>query len=123
MQEEDNKEKTSEEKIILIQRKFKEYLEKKNLKSKVEHELDGNKLINDNIVLKSKSETYYQKLLNDNEIVMFKEIINKDPILKNEMELTEKESFYIPYLIVTSSDEVYKGSWNNDKKSKRTPAI
>lgn len=104
------------QKIILLQRKFKEYLEKKNLKSKVEHELDGNKLINDNIVLKSKSETYYQKLLNDNEIVLFKEIINKDPILKNEMELTEKESFYIPYLIVTSSDEVYKGSWNNQKK-------
>jgi hypothetical protein len=44
------------------------------------------------------------------------EIVNNNKIFKANLRHSEKFTFFIPYYIVASPKEVYKGSWNLNKK-------
>ena len=113
--------------IIKLQRKYRSYknildskLKLQNIidsyKLKIISELDKKKLINDQIISESKSEQYYSKLLINGSIKSFMEIINNNKFFKNRLRILEKYSLFVPYYVVTSENEVYKGSWNCNKK-------
>ena len=113
--------------IIKIQQKYRSYKSFLNSKIKFQNliesykqklitELDKKKLINDQIISESKSEQYYSKLLIDGKIKSFMELINTNKHSKNKLRILEKYSLFVPYYIVTSENEVYKGSWNFNKK-------
>lgn len=111
------------EKISIIQLAYKIHLSKRMLKSlfsqakkKACINIDNRKLINEEVVLNSKSEQYYQDLLLNSKIKSFFEHINIDPKLKQQLKLTDKFSFCVPNYIVMSPKEVYKGSWNVNEK-------
>ena len=119
--EQDN-DKSLIEYIELIQRVFRIYLSKKKLtliyndyKDKILIELDNKKLVNCSTITDSKSEQYYQELIKNGIIKPFIELINNDNKMKTKLNSIEKFSFYVPYYIVISSKEVYKGSWNYNK--------
>ena len=108
--------------IEIIQRVFRIYSSKKKLnaiyndcKYKILLELDNKKLINCNIITDSKSEKYYQQLITNGTIKSFLELIYNDSKMKSKLNSIEKFSFHVPYYIVISSKEVYKGSWNTNK--------
>ena len=94
--------------------KFKTKVE--NLKEQIFSSLDKNKLINDDIISESFSEKIYQKYLLNGQIKSYMEIVNSNKVIKKTLRLLEKYSFFIPNYIVSSQNEVYKGSWNLNKK-------
>jgi hypothetical protein len=107
------------EKIIKIQSWIRVYLSQNKLGSLFEStkaiiikELDQKKLINKSNITECESHLIYEKnkLYNS-----FNEHMNS-PELKNLISKLSKYSFVIPYYIVTSPNEVYKGSWNINKK-------
>ena len=75
-----------------------------------------NKLINDEIISECFSEKIYQKYLLNGQIKSYMEIVNNNKLIKKSLRLLEKYSFFIPNYIVSSKNEVYKGSWNLNKK-------
>jgi len=94
--------------------KFKNGIE--SLKEKISSQLDEKKLINDDIISESLSEKIYQKLLLNGDIKSYMEIVNSNKKIKTNLRLLEKYTFFIPNYIVASPTEVYKGSWNLNKK-------
>lgn len=118
-----DKENEKLDKIKKIQKKYKCCLAKNKLnllfvqeKEKIMEELDKKKLVNLDAVQNSKSEKYYHELLLGNKIKSFSELIDSDEKLKTQLKSIEKYSFSIPHFIVTTPNEVYKGSWNSNKK-------
>ena len=95
-------------------KKFKNEIE--TLKQQIFIQLDEKKLINDDIISESMSEKIYQKLLLNGKIKSYMEIINSNKKIKTNLRLSEKFTFFIPNYIVASPKEVYKGSWNLNKK-------
>ena len=110
-------------KIVKIQAAFKSYLTQKILKNKIKIQtkkliklFDEKKLLNTEVITKSKSEIHYQELLNSNRIKPYSEYINRNPKLMSKLKAMSKYTIEIPYYVVTSSKEAYKGSWNFNKK-------
>ena len=108
--------------IEIIQRVFRIYSSKKKLntiyndyKDKVLIELDKKRLMNCNLITDCKSEKYYQELIRNDSIKSFLELIDDNNKMKTKLNSIEKFSFYVPYYIVISSNEVYIGSWNSNK--------
>ena len=95
---------------FLSQLKFQKYFNE--AKAKIMNELDQKKLMNQNNVTECESEKYYQKLNAQEKIQKFTKNNNFDKFYSN----LSKFSFSIPYYIVTSPNEVYKGSWNLNKR-------
>ena len=109
-------------KIIRIQRAVKVYLAKINLANKVKllsklllRDLEDKKLLNTEIIENSKSEKHYQSLLQAEKIKPFSEYIKRNPNIISKLKIISKYTIEIPYYIVTSSKEAYKGSWNLNK--------
>ena len=94
--------------------KFKLKIE--TLKEQISTQLDKKKLINNDIISECKSEKIYQKLLIEGKIKSYLEIVNNNKKIKKNLRILEKFSFFIPNYIVSSPTEVYKGSWNFNKK-------
>ena len=114
---------TLSELITLLQSYYRRHLsikkyieERESLKEQVFSQLDKNKLINNEIISESKSEKIYQEYLINGHIKSYMEIVNSNKNIKTKLRLLEKYSFFIPNYIVSSPIEVYKGSWNINKK-------
>lgn len=110
------------EKIIKIQSWIRVYLSQNKLnslfestKSRIIKELDQKKLINKINITECESHMIYKAIKEDKQNPFF-EYINNSPELKNMLSKMTKYTFEIPYYIVTSPNEVYKGSWNINKK-------
>jgi hypothetical protein len=95
-------------------KKFKNEIEA--LKEQIFTQLDEKKLINEDIISESMSEKVYQNLLLNGKIKSYMEIANNNKKIKNNLRHSEKYTFFIPNYIVASPKEVYKGSWNLNKK-------
>ena len=109
--------------IILLQSYYRRHLSIKKLKFEIESkkeqvfsQLDKNKLMNNEIISECQSEKMYQTYLLNGEIKSYMEIVNSNKKIKTNLRLLEKYSFFIPNYIVASPTEVYKGSWNLNKK-------
>ena len=109
--------------IILLQSYYRRHLSIKKLKAEIEStkeqifaQLDKNKLINNEIITECQSEKIYQKYLLNGSIKSYMEIVNSNKKIKTKLRLLEKYSFFIPNYIVASPTEVYKGSWNLNRK-------
>ena len=87
-----------------------------SLKEQISLELDKKKLINNDIISESSSEKLYQNLILNGQIKSYMEIVNTNKMIKKGLRRLEKFSFFIPNYIVASPTEVYKGSWNLNKK-------
>lgn len=107
------------EKIVKLQKNIRKFLSVlkfqiyfNEAKTKVINELDQKKLMNQNNVTECESEKFYQKLISKEKIQEFTKNNNFNKFYSN----LSKYSFSIPYYIVTSPIEVYKGSWNLNKR-------
>ena len=111
--------------IILIQKNIRRFLSQIKFKSNfnsvkniVIKELDKKKLMNKKNIEECESEKIYQKLIKQEKIQPILNGINND-LNKNLIYFYSnllKYSFTIPYYIVSSPNEVYKGSWNINKR-------
>ena len=111
------------QKIIKIQSCIRRFLFEKKLKiiidskqSQISNELENKKLINETNITECESYIIYSKLISENEISPYLEEIEKNQNYNNIIKNLTKYCFTIPYYIVTSPNEVYKGSWNLYKK-------
>ena len=86
------------------------------LKDQISSQLDTKKLINNDIITDSQSEKLYQNLILSGHIKSYMEIVNSNKTIKKNLRRLEKFTFFIPNYIVASPTEVYKGSWNLNKK-------
>lgn len=109
--------------VTLIQTYYRRHLsiiklkaEIESLKEQISNQLDKKKLINNDIISECLSEKIYQKLLIERKIKSYMEIVNMNKKIKTNLRLLDKYSFFIPNYIVASPTEVYKGSWNLNKK-------
>ena len=109
--------------ITLLQSYYRRHLSIKKFKKEVEtlkeqifSQLDKKKLINNDIISECLSEKLYQKFLLNGQIKSYMEIVNTNKKIKRKLRHLEKLSFFIPSYIVASPNEVYKGSWNLNKK-------
>ena len=107
------------EKIIKLQKNIRKFLSLlkfqihfNEVKTNVVNELDQKKLMNQNNVTECESEKFYQKFISKEKIQEFTKNNNFNKFYSN----LSKYSFSIPYYIVTSPNEVYKGSWNLNKR-------
>ena len=113
----------SMQKVIKIQSYFRGYIARKIFKNNIKilsqnlkKQFDNKKLLNTEIITNSKSEQYYQKLLDLQKIKSYSEYIIKNPKLISKLKIIAQYSVDIPYYIVNSSNEAYRGSWNLNKK-------
>ena len=109
--------------IIKIQSHIRVYLAKNKLinifdsiKSKITKELEQKKLINEIIIIESESHKYYKKYTTEKRFPFYEQLKHKNKELSTLVSKLSKYSFVIPYYIVTSPNEVYKGSWNINKR-------
>ena len=86
------------------------------VKEQIFRDLDKKKLINNDIITECESEKFYQNLLLNGKIKSYMELVNTKPKIKKDLRCLEKYAFFIPNYIVASPNEVYKGSWNLEKK-------
>ena len=114
---------TPSELITLLQSYYRRHLSIKKFKAEIESlkeqifsQLDKKKLVNNEIISDCLSEKIYQKYLLNGQIKSYMEIVNSNKKIKTNLRLLEKYSFFIPNYIVASPNEVYKGSWNLNKK-------
>ena len=114
---------TVSELITLLQSYYRRHLsikkfkaQRESLKEQIFTQLDKNKLINNEIISDCQSEKNYQKYLLNGKIKSYMEIVNSNKKIKTNLRRLEKYSFFIPNYIVASPIEVYKGSWNLNKK-------
>jgi hypothetical protein len=110
-------------KIVKIQSSFRRYFTKKRFKKNIKIllkklliELDEKKLLNPEIITKSKSEKFYQRLLQEKKIKPYSEYIVRNPKIVSKLKIMADYSVDIPYYIVNSSNEAYRGSWNLNKR-------
>ena len=110
-------------KIIRLQKAIRVYLSKikltkiiKNHFDKMLEEFEEKKLLNTEVVTKSKCEIFYQKLCDKGILKPYSNYINQNNKLLSKLKILSKYCIDIPYYIVTSSKEAYKGSWNLRKK-------
>ena len=115
--------KSSPKEILIIQRNIRILLSKikvenyiKKQSKKLLKQLDEKKLLNTEIITNSKSEKHYQNLLNSNKIKPFSEYINRNPKLVSKLSIMSKYNIKIPFYIVISNKEAYKGSLNLNKQ-------
>ena len=87
-----------------------------NSKSQISQELEQKKLINETNITECESHLIYSKLVADKKIIPFSVLLIKNQELNNLCLKLSKYSFTIPYYIITSPNEVYKGSWNLNKR-------
>lgn len=109
--------------VILLQSYYRRHSaiiklkrEIEQIKDQISSQLDKKKLINDDIITECESEKLYQKLILTGKIKSYMEIVNSNKTIKKDLRRLEKLSFFIPNYIVASPTEVYKGSWNLNKK-------
>ena len=109
--------------VILLQSYYRRHSaiiklkrEIEQIKDQISFQLDKKKLINDDIITECESEKLYQKLILTGKIKSYMEIVNSNKTIKKDLRRLEKLSFFIPNYIVASPTEVYKGSWNLNKK-------
>ena len=109
--------------IIMIQRNIRILLAKikldnyiKKITKKISNYLDQKKLLNEEIITNSKSEKHYQNLLNSNKIKLYSEYIIRNPILISKLKIMSKYTIDLPFYIVTSKKEAYKGSLNLNRQ-------
>ena len=110
-------------KIIKIQTKYRTHYCQKNLKHITEMLkknllifCDKNKLINIQVIKKSKSEQYYQKLLSTKKIKPFlEEYLKNNNQLTKQYKQSSKFSILINYPVVINNSQVYIGSYNINK--------
>jgi len=110
-------------KIVKIQSSFRRHITQKRLKRNIKillkkllFELDEKKLLNPEIITKSKSEKYYQRLLQEKKIKPYSEYIIRNPKIVSKLKIMADYSVDIPYYIVNSTTEAYRGSWNLNKR-------
>ena len=110
-------------KIIKIQSYSRVFLSKNKLdslfnstKTKISNELEEKKLINETRITECESHKIYTKLISEKKILPFSEQLKNNPELNNLYSKISKFSFVIPNYIVTSPNEVYRGSWNINKR-------
>jgi hypothetical protein len=113
----------SMQKVIKIQSYFRGYIARKIFKNNIKilsqnlkKQFDNKKLLNTEIITNSKSEQYYQKLLDLQKIKSYSEYIIKNPKIISKLKIIAEYSVDIPYYIVNSFNEAYRGSWNLNKK-------
>ena len=118
-----NKIKSLTQLITLLQSNYRRHLSIKKYKSQIESlkdeiftQLDKKKLVNNDIITECISEKIYQDYLLNGKIKSYMEIVNSNKKIKSDLRLLGKYSFFIPNYIVASPNEVYKGSWNLNKK-------
>ena len=109
--------------IIKIQKYIRGYLSHNKLislfestKSEIIKELDLKKLVNETNITECESHLHYLKFKSNENFIPFSEYLNKNPEFTKTYSNLTKYAFSIPYFIVSSPNEVYKGSWNINKK-------
>lgn len=116
-----NDEKTN--KIIKIQSfirgfiSFKKFVSDYNsLKSEISKDLEKRKLMNETIITECESYLIYSEIISNKKMIPFLEQMEQNKEFKHFYLKLSKYSFSIPYYIVTSPNEVYRGSWNINKR-------
>ena len=111
------------QKIIKIQSSFRGFIARKIIKNNIKvlsqnlkMQFENKKLLNTEVIIKSKSEIYYQRLLEQQKINPYSEYIIRNPKIISKLKIIAEYSVDIPYYIVNSSNEAYRGSWNLNKK-------
>jgi len=111
------------QKIIKIQSSFRGFIARKIIKNNIKvlsqnlkNQFENKKLLNTEVIIKSKSEIYYQRLLEQQKINPYSEYIIRNPKIISKLKIIAEYSVDIPYYIVNSSNEAYRGSWNLNKK-------
>jgi len=109
--------------IIKIQKYIRGYLSHnkfislfESTKSEIIKELELKKLVNETNITECESHLNYLKFKSNENLLSFSEYLNKNPEFSKTYSNLSKYAFSIPYFIVTSPNEVYKGSWNINKK-------
>ena len=87
-----------------------------SVKYQITKELEQKKLINETNITECESHLIYSKLIEENKIIPFSALLIKNKELNSLCLKISKYSFNIPHYIVTSPNEVYKGSWNVNKR-------
>ena len=112
-----------EKKIILIQRRIKNFLNKirfrkevKKLLENLSKELERIKLLNDDVITNSKSYLYYKKLFTEGVFKSYSEYIDRNKHLKKKLKIMSEFTLNVQYFIVISQKLAYKGHLNLDKK-------
>ena len=100
--------------ILLSKLKVENYIKKQS--KKLLKQLDEKRLLNTEIITNSKSEKHYQNLLSSNKIKPFSEYINRNPKLVSKLSIMSKYNIKIPFYVVISNKEAYKGSLNLNKQ-------
>lgn len=110
-------------KIIKIQRTILMFLATlklnnriKDLSKKLQSYFEEKKLLNVEVISKSKSELHYLSLLSSGFIKPYSEYLNRNPKINLKLKVLSKYIIEIQDYIVTSSKEAYKGSWSLNKK-------
>jgi hypothetical protein len=96
--------------VLLAKLKLSNYMKKQTKKLLIY--LDQKKLLNTEIITNSKSEKHYQHLLNTKQIKPYSEHINRNPKLITKLKIMSKYTIELPYYIVTSNKEAFKGALN-----------
>ena len=111
------------QKAIKIQSSFRGYIARKIFKNNLKilsqnliKQFENKKLLNIEVINNSKSEKFYQKLLEQEKIKSYSEYIIRNPKIISKLKIIAEYSVDIPYYIVNSSNEAYRGSWNLNKK-------
>ena len=99
---------------ILSVNKFNSHFD--SIKSHITQELEQKKLINENNITECESHLIYSQLISEKKILPFSEQLKQNEEFNNLYLKMSKYSFNIPHYIVTSPGEVYKGSWNVNKR-------
>jgi hypothetical protein len=110
-------------KITKIQNSFRKLLAKKYLielfnqtQIQLTEELEKKKLINESNIIECESNKIYTQLLMENKIQTFSNQLINYPELNNLYSKISKYTFIVPFYVVTSPNEVYKGSWDSNKQ-------
>ena len=111
------------EKIILIQKRIKGFLNKikfhkklKKLFEKLTKELENIKLLNSDVITNSKSYKLYQQFFKTGLFKPYTEYISRNQKLSSKLKIMSKFTIDLPYFIVFSQRISYKGQLNLDKK-------
>ena len=111
------------DKIIKIQSCVRGFLSQNKLetlfnctKTQISKELEQKKLINESRITSCESHLIYNKLISEKKLISFSDQLKNNQELNKFYSNISKYSFIVPNYIVTSPNEVYKGSWNINKR-------
>ena len=111
------------EKIVLIQKTIKRFLNKvefhkkiKSLLGKLSEDLDDIKLLNSEVIVNSQAYIIYKEFFKSGLFKPYSEYLNRNKKLSKKLKVMSKFTLDFPYFIVLSQRVAYKGHINLNRK-------